>query len=137
MLYITNNSIKHQSFVYTWLNDQTVQFSIKSFVCTQLKCQTFLFDPYAGATILGQSEPVSNGNKGVLCIPQSSNITEVSISDCLVSYLGHSLGKSYSFAEIQSVYSAAPANWAKDRVGILYFTTILRQEGLFGFKINI
>ena len=28
LLSITNNSIKHQSFVYSQLNDQTVQFSI-------------------------------------------------------------------------------------------------------------
>ena len=46
---ITNNSIKHQSFVYTQLNDQivlflTIQFSISSvFVCTQLNVKTVLF----------------------------------------------------------------------------------------------
>ena len=34
----------------------------------------------------------SNGNEGVLCIPQSSSITGTSPSDCLVSYPGHSLG---------------------------------------------
>ena len=33
-------------------------------------------------------------------------------SDCLVSYPQHSFGESYSFAEKQSMYSAAPANWA-------------------------
>ena len=41
-------TIHHLSFVYTLLNDQTVlfqaiQFSM-SFVCTQFKCQTVLFD---------------------------------------------------------------------------------------------
>ena len=45
-----------------------------------------------------------DGNEGVLCIPQSSIITEASSLDCLVSYLGRSLGKSYSSAEKQSVY---------------------------------
>ena len=49
LLCITNNSIKHQSFVYTQLNDQTVLFqAIKlstSLVCIQFKCQTVLFDP--------------------------------------------------------------------------------------------
>ena len=30
---------------------------------------------FYSATIPGQSEPGSNGNEGVLCIPQSSNIT--------------------------------------------------------------
>ena len=44
----------------------------------------------SGATTPGQSEPGSNGNKGVLHIPQSSSITGNSPSDCLVSYLGHS-----------------------------------------------
>ena len=48
LLCITNNSIKHQSFVYTQLNDQTVLFLTIQFsiiVCTYLKCQTVLFDP--------------------------------------------------------------------------------------------
>ena len=38
----------------------------------------------SGATTLGQSEPGSDGNEGVLCISQSSNITRVSPSDCLI-----------------------------------------------------
>ena len=46
-----------------------------------------------GATIPGQSGPGSNGNEGVLYIPQSSNITETLPSDCLESYTGHSLGE--------------------------------------------
>ena len=49
LLCITNNSIKHHLFLYSQLNDQTVlflriQFSL-SFICTQFKCQTVLFDP--------------------------------------------------------------------------------------------
>ena len=65
----TNNSIKHQSSVYTQLNDQTVLIQCRlghqSFVYTQLnikvifqsiqfslstefKCQTVLFDPLIG-----------------------------------------------------------------------------------------
>ena len=39
----------------------------------------------------GQSGPGSNGNEGVLCIPQTSSIAGTSPSDCLVSYPGHSL----------------------------------------------
>ena len=38
-----------------------------------------------GATFPGQSGPWSNGNEGVLRIPQSSSITGTSPSDCLVS----------------------------------------------------
>ena len=84
--------LKHQSFVYTQLNDQivlfqTIQFS-RSFVCTQFKYQTVLF--------------------GVLHIPQSSSITGTPPSNCLVLYPG----QSYPSAEVQLVYSAAPANWA-------------------------
>ena len=40
----------------------------------------------------------------------SANITGASLSDCLVSCQGHSLGESYPFAEMKSVYSAAPVN---------------------------
>ena len=64
----------------------------------------------------GQSGPGSDGNEGVLRIPQSSSIAGTSPSDCLVSYPGHSLGSSYPSAEVQSVYSTAPADWA---IGIM------------------
>ena len=68
----------------------------------------------SSVTTPGQSGPGSDGNKGVFPIPQSPSITEASPSDCLVSYPGYSLrqGGSYSYAEIQSVYSAALANKA-------------------------
>ena len=46
----------------------------------------------SGATTPSQSGPGSNGNEGVLRIPQSSCITGTSPSDCLVSYPGHSFG---------------------------------------------
>ena len=45
----------------------------------------------SGATTPGQNGPGSDGNEGVLRIPQSSSITGTSPSDCLVSYPGHSL----------------------------------------------
>ena len=51
--------------------------------------------------------------KEVLCIPQSSSITGASPSGCLVSYSGHSLGEFYPSAEMQSLYSVAPANWTR------------------------
>ena len=62
------------------------------------------------ATTLGQNKPGSDGNEGILCIPQ--RVTGASPSDCLVSYSGHSLGESYSSAEKQSAFSTAPADWA-------------------------
>ena len=66
--------------------------------------------------MLGESGPVSNGNEEVLCIPQSPSISGTTPSDCLVSYLGHSLKGSDPSAEVQSMYSTAPADWAIHRV---------------------
>ena len=65
---------------------QTIQFSI----CRQFSS---IDRALSGAIIPGQSGPESGGNKGVLCIPQSSSITGTSLSDCLVSYPGHLLGE--------------------------------------------
>ena len=61
----------------------------------------------SGATTPGQSGTRSDGNEDVLCIPQSSSITGATSSDCLMSYVGHSLEESI---ENQSVYSEAPAD---------------------------
>ena len=140
MLCITNNSIK-QSFVYIPLNDQrvpfqTIQFRINTIFClhtvkyennsisnnsVEHKYKVYMSNssiwhidrPLSGATAPGQSGPESNGREGVLHIPQSSSITEASPSDSWVSYLGHSLGECYPSAEMQSVYTAAPAKRAK------------------------
>ena len=46
----------------------------------------------SGAATLGKNGPGSNGNKGVLCIPQNSSITGASPSNCLESYPGYSFG---------------------------------------------
>ena len=64
----------------------------------------------SGATTPGQVDLWAM----VLRIPQSSSITEASPSDSTVSYIGHSLGESYPSAEMQSVYSTAPADWASE-----------------------
>ena len=65
--------------------------------------------------------------KGVICFPQSSCITATSPSDCLVSYPEHSLeGRSYSSAEMQSVYSTAPHGGAFLFWNIHTFGTIAR-----------
>ena len=58
---------------------------------------------------MGQRGSGCNGNEGALHIPQSSK-TEALPSECSVSSAGHSLGESYSSAEIQSVYSTAPGD---------------------------
>ena len=62
---------------------------------------------------MGQSGPGSDGNEGVLHIPQSYSITGTSPSDCLVSYPGHSLG--VGLTQMQSAYFTVPAYWA-DRI---------------------
>ena len=67
-----------------------------------------------GATTTGQSGPGSNDNEEILCIPQSSNINLTSQLDCLVSCLGHLLRGGHPSAEMQSLYSTAPANWANE-----------------------
>ena len=46
----------------------------------------------SGVTTPCQSGPVSDANEGVLCISQSSSITEATPSDCLVSLPRHFLG---------------------------------------------
>ena len=50
--------------------------------------------PQSDATTQGQSGPESDGNEGVLRVPQSSSNTRTSSSDCLESYPVHSLGES-------------------------------------------
>ena len=54
----------------------------------------------SGAITPDQSGPGSDGNKWALRIPQSFSITGTSSSDCLVSYLGHSLRKYAPSADI-------------------------------------
>ena len=86
---------------------QTIQFSMSMcFVYTQSNVKTVIFQtiqfsisthfssiwPISGATTPRHSRHGSDGNEGVLRIPQSSSITGTSPSDCLVSYLRHSLG---------------------------------------------
>ena len=87
---------------------QTIQFSISM----QLVLFNPLIGPYQVLPFLTRVDLGANGNEGVLCIPQSSNITGTSPSDCLVSYPGHTLVGSYPSEEVQSVYSTTPANWA-------------------------
>ena len=47
----------------------------------------------SGAATTSQSGPGSDGNEGVLCIPQSSSITGALPSDFFMSYPGHLLGE--------------------------------------------
>ena len=64
----------------------------------------------SGATSLESCGPGSDGNEGLLRIPQSSSINGASPSDYFVSYPGPSFGESYHYADRQSVYSTQYGN---------------------------
>ena len=89
---------------------QTIQFSISS----QFSSIWIIDKSLSGATTQSKSGPESNRNKEEHRTPQNSSITGTSLSDCLESFLGHSLvvGGVFPSAEIQLVYSAAPADCA-------------------------
>ena len=100
--------------MFTQLNFKTVPFQTVHFSISTLFSSIWPIDrTLSGATTWGQSGPGSDGNKGVLCIPESSCITGAPLSDCFVSYPEHLTGKSYTSAEMQSVYPAALAKWAR------------------------
>ena len=74
------------------LNLKTVLFKTIQFnKSTQFSSIWPIDRTLSGATTPGQSRPGSDGNNGVLCIPQISSTTGISPSDCLVSYPGHLL----------------------------------------------
>ena len=66
---------------------QRIQFSISIHLSSIWPIDRTL----SSATNSGQSESGSDGNNRVLRIPQSFSITGTTPSDCLESYLGHSL----------------------------------------------
>ena len=118
---ITNNSIKHQSFIYTHLDVkslplETIQFSMS----TQFKCQKSSIWPIdrtlSGATTPDKSEPGSGGNEEVFRIPQCSSIPGAPPSDCLVLYPWHPL---------EGVLLLC-----KNAAGVFYRPTRLDQEWL-------
>ena len=93
--------------MYKTILFQVIQFNIS----TKFSSIWSIDRALSGATTLGQSGPLSDGSKRILCIPQSSSITGTSPIDCLVSYPGHLLGSSYPSAEVLSAYSTAVADW--------------------------
>ena len=83
------------------------------------------------ATTPGQCGPGSDGNEATLRIPQSSSITGTSPSGCLDSYPGNLLERgSYPSAEMQSVCSTAPTDWA-------IYTLCRFLKGLVLWHINL
>ena len=78
------------------LNIKTVLFQVLQFILSKQFSKISPIDrPLSIATTPGQSEPESDGNEGVLHIPQSSNLTGTSPSDYLVSYIRTLVGGSY------------------------------------------
>ena len=92
-----------QSFGYAQLNAKTVLFlPIQFSINTQFKWQTVLSDPYIGPYLVlplrARVEQVAMAMEGHSAFPKAP---------------GYSMEKSYPSAEMQSVYFATPANWAK------------------------
>ena len=77
-------SFNAKSFLYRWRSlFQTIQFITSTQVIPIWPIESIL----SGSITPGQSGSGSDGNKGVLGIPQSSKITGASPSDCLESYI--------------------------------------------------
>ena len=81
VIYITCNPIKHQSFVYTHLNDQTVLFQTIQFsISTQFKCQKVQVYPLIGPSqVLTLRVRVNLGvmaMKGYSAFPKATTLLE-------------------------------------------------------------
>ena len=71
------------------------------------------------ATTPGRSRPSNDADEGLLRIPQTSNITEASSSDCFVSYPDPLLGEgSYLSSEMYTLFSSTPADRDGNGFGI-------------------
>ena len=120
---------------------QTIQFSISiDFVYTQWNVKIVLFQAIqfsismqftsiwpiegtlSGPTTLGKSGSGSNGNKGVLHIPQSSSITGTSPSDSLMPYPGHRLGNLTICRDAVGVFYS-PSNWVRIKLLVIHRNT--------------
>ena len=103
---LNNKTVLFQTIQFRMFHLFALSLNVKKFYITYDRTQSV-------ATTPGQSGPGSNGNEGVLRIPQSLSITGTLSTDSLVFYPGHSLVVSYPSADMQSVYSTAPADWVK------------------------
>ena len=130
-LCITYYLIKHQSFVYTQLNDQTVlfqtiPFSISHLFAHSLNVKQFewLIDVrcyHSGAERTWEQWQW----RGIPHPPKFQKYWSLAIRCNLMTNPGNSLGSSYPSAEMQSVYSTIAADWAWGRPEpnqLYYFT---------------
>ena len=122
LLCITYNSIKHQSFVYPRMMKYFYlkQFNLAQVIClhtVQMSNSSIrLIDrTLSNTSTLGQSGPGSDGKEGKLCIPIISCITAAYPFRLFNIISSNSLGGSYPFTEMQSVYSTSPGDWAQER----------------------
>ena len=92
LLCINNNSIKYQSFVYTQLNDHTIQCSVSNLFSLMLNDKEFHLTQRCG-----QSGHGIDCSKGVFCIRQNSSVIGALPSDCSLSYPGFSLRVGVTF----------------------------------------
>ena len=125
MLCITNNSIKHQSFVCTQLNGLivlllTIQFSIL-FVCTQFKCQIGLFGPWLGHfQVLPFRARVDQGAMAMKrhsAFPNAPALLELH-HQVVLCHIQHTCwGCSYPSTEMLLMYSSATADWTDRLMG--------------------
>ena len=107
----TNNSVKHQYFVYTLLDDQilpfqTIQFSMSRLLTVWMSNSSIwpIDKNLSGATSPGQSGPGSNRKNRILHIRKIFK-GGVSLSVSVMSYPGNSLGGGFwPSSEMQSVY---------------------------------
>ena len=121
-----NNSIKHQSFVYTvkWSNSSisTIQFSTNHLLAISLnfnhfyfKCQIVLFDSLIGPfQVLPLRVRVGVRAMAMKGPPHSLNLQGWSLSIRWFNVLSGTLFGAgfYSSADIQSMYSTVQADWA-------------------------
>ena len=118
-LYITNNSIKHQSFLYTHLNDQTfifltIQFSRRYLFALSLNVKQFYLTLGQKPIRCYHSGPEWTWEqwqrRGTLHFSQLQHYWNLTITVFSILYSTF-VRRSSPFAEMQSVYSTAPADY--------------------------
>ena len=113
LLCITNNSVKHQSFVYTSLNDQflflIIQFSASHLFGHSLNIkQSYLthIGPYQVLLLWVRVD------LGAMAMKEYFTFSKAGASPWFNVISRTLAGTVFPSAEMQSVYSTAPANWA-------------------------
>ena len=111
------------------------QFYLKQFISTQLSSTWPIDRTLSGATTLGQSEPGSDGIKG--STQHSQKLQHYwSLTIKLLSVI-HLFGLSYSSAEVQSVYSKAPADWARKRAVLTLCAPVKCTSATYHGRIKV